>query len=207
MRHGVCVAIWGAAVSALFLWASHLTATPGTPGEPPTRWPAGSALTVRSDRPTLLIFLHPSCPCSRASLAEFEILLGSADSPPTAIAVFQGTEPAVRDTPFWREATAVRGLAVVADGGAERERFGARTSGETLFYDAAGRLLFRGGVTAGRGHRGENSGRLTVAALLERDRHRKAGRSNSPAGSRCPVYGCPLTDHRAAAPATSEARP
>jgi hypothetical protein len=35
--------------------------------------------------------------------------------------------------------------------GVEMHRFGALTSGQTLVYDAAGRLLFSGGITASRG--------------------------------------------------------
>jgi hypothetical protein len=57
----------------------------------------------------------------------------------------------------------------------EARRFHAATSGETFLFDASGKLLFQGGVTASRGHEGENIGRSTLTALVltgqaERDR-------------------------------------
>lgn len=75
-----------------------------------------------------------------------------------------------------------------------------------MLYDTEGRFTFRGGVTAGRGHRGENAGRLTVVALLNGESIPAAAPSNSSVSRQCPVYGCPLDDHRVAAAETSEAR-
>src|SRR3954463_15141423 len=37
-------------------------------------WPAASKLGSTPTRPTLVLFLHPRCPCSRASLTELEAL-------------------------------------------------------------------------------------------------------------------------------------
>jgi hypothetical protein len=58
-------------------------------------------------------------------------------------------------------------------------------SGETLLYDPHGRLVFRGGLTAGRGHAGDSPGRRAVVACF-----------NEPTPERrdLPVFGCPLLD-------------
>src|SRR5262245_47226030 len=37
-------------------------------------WPAGAQIRLAGDRPTILFFMHPKCPCTRASLAELERL-------------------------------------------------------------------------------------------------------------------------------------
>ena len=37
-------------------------------------WPADTSLMIAPNRPTLLFFVHPKCPCTRASLAELERL-------------------------------------------------------------------------------------------------------------------------------------
>jgi hypothetical protein len=50
----------------------------------------------------------------------------------------------------------------VDNGGEEAKRFGALTSGHFLLYRPSGELVFKGGITPSRGHRGDNAG-LTAA--------------------------------------------
>jgi hypothetical protein len=69
-------------------------------------------------------------------------------------------------------------------GGSEGRRFGVATSGHVLLYDAQGRLIFSGGITSARGHRGDNYGRDTVLAQI------MGVTGNRPAS---PVFGCQLT--------------
>ena len=61
--------------------------------------------------------------------------------------------------------------------------FGASTSGQTLLYDAAARLVFNGGITAARGHSGSNDGRDALVALLN---------AAVPRRRTTPVFGCSL---------------
>src|SRR6185503_15587865 len=44
--------------------------TPGRRGTPPAQWPAASEVAREHTEPTLVLVLHPHCPCSRATLAE-----------------------------------------------------------------------------------------------------------------------------------------
>jgi hypothetical protein len=188
MRLLAVSAVWlVASVSALYA-VFDADATPDRASDAPKGWPAGSALSRAADRPTLLMFLHPRCPCSRASLEELSVLLAHCERHHPAVAVVLddagGTAAA---SAYWRSAAAMPGVAPVADAGAERRRFRVYTSGETLLYAPDGRLLFHGGITGGRGHSGDNPGRSAVEALL-RDPAFAAGKS--PHG---PVYGCPLS--------------
>jgi hypothetical protein len=85
---------------------------------------------------------------------------------------------------LWTDAAAIPGVRVIADrNGSEVSRFGAATSGQTLLYDPAGRLVFNGGITAARGHFGPNDGVDAIVSLLEHGtaRHHSA-----------PVFGCSL---------------
>jgi hypothetical protein len=50
-------------------------------------------------------------------------------------------------------------------------------------YDASSRLIFHGGITAGRGHEGINDGEQAVRELLLN------GKSNI---SRTDAFGCPI---------------
>jgi hypothetical protein len=65
--------------------------------------------------------------------------------------------------------------------GAEADRFGSKTSGEVLLYDAYGGLRFQGGITPARGHEGDNLGKSTVASIV-RGEPTDVGHS--------PVFGC-----------------
>jgi hypothetical protein len=80
------------------------------------------------------------------------------------------------------------------DDGREARRFGVEASGETLLYDADGSLLFSGGITAARGHAGDNAGRTELVSLLN---HEPSSRTNivDRTGSHrdaTSVFGCPL---------------
>ena len=89
-------------------------------------------------------------------------------------------------TDLWRTAQSIPGATLFCDvGGTEAGRFGVRVSGETLLYDSAGRLMFHGGLTASRGHRGDNAGRTAVELLL-------AGLPSPQ--QHTPVFGCALSD-------------
>jgi hypothetical protein len=89
-------------------------------------------------------------------------------------------------TDLWQSAANIPGVtAVIDDGGAEARRFHAATSGQTILYDAEGRLLFSGGITGSRGHSGDNAGRSAIVSLV-----------NAGAADRAEtfVFGCPLFD-------------
>lgn len=179
--------LWLAGVIAGTVLLMRYDATPGGGGSPPRRWPAESALPRASRQPVLLLFMHPRCPCSRASLAELERLLpaGSGRMETRVICVV----PARADDGWtasasWRRASDLPGVLTSLDpGGVEARRFGVETSGHALVYDAGGELLFSGGITPSRGHQGRNAGSAAVSALA-------AG--SNPRTRRTLVFGCPL---------------
>jgi hypothetical protein len=67
--------------------------------------------------------------------------------------------------------------------GADARLFGAFTSGQTFLYNPGGRLLFNGGITASRGHSGDNIGRDGIVALLH---------GGTFAQNVTPAFGCSL---------------
>ena len=165
---------------------SHSSA-PGTPGAPPRKWPAGSAMQPSGERPTLLMFIHPRCPCTQASLEELARILAHCKGLADVYAVFvrpprvgNGWERAGN----WRTAAAIPEVHMVVDeNGAEARRFGATTSGHVQLYDAEGDLQFSGGITGARSHAGDNAGADAVQSWLRRgivDRRETF------------VFGCPL---------------
>jgi len=183
------LAAWGLVVLLGFGALAQYANTAGEPGAPPHEWPAGSALDHNLDRPTLLVFLHPHCPCSRASVEELSQILARAPDPVDTRIVFvrlQSVPPSWEQTDLWSAASAIPVVRVsVDDGGREACRFRVATSGTTLLYGASGGLLFHGGITGARGHAGDNAGVDGVLSGL------RAGRSEP---QQTPVFGCPLFD-------------
>jgi hypothetical protein len=198
-QHVVAFWLWLAAVTWGSLALVRYESAAGPDRVAPTEWPGGSKIARSGDAPTLVIFVHPECPCTRASLAELErILVRSSGRVRAFVVVVEETGFATEATPIWRAASAVQGVNVLLDPkGMEARIFQAMTSGRTLLYSAAGRLLFAGGITAARGHAGDNEGSAAVSDLL---------RGGKPERLTTPVFGCPLfgpcpfpipNDHRA----------
>ena len=185
MLCGVWLATTLGALGALDQYKS----VPGADGDAPGRWPAGSRLTPPRELPVLLLFAHPRCPCTRATLGELARVLTEAPGRVrTQVLFFRPPGAGAADWPetdLWRSAARLPAVSVGwDDGGQEARRFGSETSGRALLYGAHGRLLFAGGLTAARGHAGDSDGHDAVVALL---------RGQRPERARAPVFGCALT--------------
>jgi hypothetical protein len=185
------VAVWLPAMAFGFKVLWKYSTTPGHAGTPPVDWPAGAPIARGKGRATLVMFAHPQCDCSRATLGELAILMARAGGELDADVFFYLPAHEASTwarTGLWRSASAIPGVRVFEDrDAAVAQSFGAFTSGQTLLYNGSGRLLFKGGITAFRGHSGDNDGRTAITALL-RD---EAPRNNSlPIVTR--VFGCNL---------------
>lgn len=169
-------------------------ATPGAVGEVPNVWPTDAAegLTLAQGSLTIVLAVHPRCPCTRATINELERTLARAGEQPTIYALI--FEPALEvdtdpDESFARTQIRTRlsdlpGVVMVRDPGSEiASRFGAMTSGHTLVYDADGSLRFSGGLTPTRAHEGPNTGSASLIELLN---------GGAAIADDAPVYGCPL---------------
>jgi len=170
---------------ALWSYASK----PGAGTHASTRWPTESRLAHAAGRPSLLVFVHPRCSCSRATLTELGHTLARArgQADPTVIFVRPHGAPADWDaTDLKPMAARLPGVTLFDDtDGIEARRFGAVTSGAALLYGSDGALAFAGGLTSVRGHQGDSFGQERLVALLHGE---KADRADSP------VFGCPLDD-------------
>ncbi len=181
--------IWLAAVLAGFSVVIDFEMTPGVAGQVPAERPAGIGPVASSERPLLMVFAHPRCPCTRATLAELNEILAAYRGQLDVQVFFRTPEEPSEEwtnTALWNDAAALPGVIVTADpGGALARQFNARTSGHVLLYSAAGRLLFSGGITPSRGQEGDNPGRRVIVSFL---------RCRSDARSESDVFGCPIFD-------------
>jgi hypothetical protein len=181
-------AAWIAATLIGMRVLSDYASEPGAPADPPRLWPADAGIARASGSATLLLFAHPQCPCTRATLEELARLLARCPGEVDAhvlLVVPEGARDGFADTGLADTARAIPGVHVAIDrDGVLARRFGAATSGQALLYDAQGVLAFAGGITAARGHEGDNAGATSILARLQR------APAVGPAVT--PVFGCPL---------------
>jgi len=156
------------AIGIGIVWDYSLS--PSTPGIAPVRWPSDSQIQRIPHRATLIMLAHPRCPCTRASIGELALIMAHSQRRVTAYVLFfkpMGFPDAWVKTGLWHSAAAIPGVNVMIDDtGIEARRFGSITSGQTILYDAEGYLLFSGGITAARGHSGDNAGRSAIISFL-----------------------------------------
>lgn len=191
----VLVVVWllglGIALAALWRYKS----TPGPAAHAPTTWPPTSALARVEGRPTLVMFAHPGCACTRASLAELRALVGRFGERVTTYVLFLQPSDEPEDwskTDTWADAASLAGVRVDVDrDGRESSAFGAEVSGHVVLYDARGELLFSGGITPARGHVGA-SPQLDKLVDAVSAATRDDGAPRAHAGADGAVYGCTL---------------
>jgi hypothetical protein len=142
--------------------------------------------TPQKKLPTLLLFAHPHCPCTRATLAELARLLAHHRGQANVHVLFYRplTQPrAWVETALWQQAQKLPDVSVATVSELELLRCGVSTSGQALLYDSTGSLVFSGGITSARGHEGDNAGRSALGTYLATGKIPLA---------QTPVFGCSI---------------
>jgi hypothetical protein len=189
------VAGWAAIVGVGMVALARYKSTPGVEAHAPASWPADSAIPRGDGRATLVMFAHPHCTCTRASMNELAKLLTRVGDRVAARVVFLHPDGVGEDwdrSELVARAREIAGVEVLLDhDGAEARRFGTATSGQVLLYGTDGHLEFSGGITASRGHEGDSVGEERIEQLL-------AG--GPVALSTAPVFGCGLEERKERTP-------
>lgn len=179
--------VWLALIISAYGYLVLYAATPGLDADPPRHWPDASTMVLGENKPTMVVFLHPKCACSRATVAELNrIMTRGKDRVKVYVLLLLpgGMEEDWVRSDLWQQAKAIPTVTTLIDrDGHESNRFQCRTSGHILVYKPNGELSFSGGITASRGHEGENTGRSAVEALVL---------DKIPGAESNPVFGCPL---------------
>jgi len=184
----ICL-VWIVAVGAGFRALLNYSAAPAAPGSPPERWPAASKIPRHAGLATIVVMAHPHCPCTAATIGELALLMAHVQNRAAATVVFMrpaGFAQSWAETDLWQDARNIPGVTVLSDpSGVEVARFGAQASGQTMLYDTAGSLQFSGGITAARGHSGDNIGRSAIVSFVN---------TGTAETTRTSVFGCSLHD-------------
>lgn len=187
VRLCILIGVW---VVALAGWMGYLTwyaNAPGADSTAPGAWPTDSTLAMNREGPTLLMFIHPRCPCTSASLEELSRIIARCRRKAAYYCVFvrpQGVPNSWEKDSLWDEASGIPYVKrLVDEGGKEAKRFGAKTSGTVQLFGADGELEFSGGITGARNHAGDNVGANAVIEWISTGE--SASRSSF-------VFGCSL---------------
>lgn len=181
--------VWlGVSCGGLAMLAEYAN-SPGPSPHAPREWPIDAGIDLSKQGFTLVLFAHPRCPCTRASIGELEKIVARFQGTVTTWVVFfkpSGSDDSWDQTDLRSTAAAIPGVHVVSDlDGVVARRFHATTSGETVLYNDRGELLFSGGITLARGHAGDNAERSAIETCL---------RGNVPDLRQTPVFGCAIAD-------------
>jgi len=184
---GLTVLAWLGAIATGFFFLTRHELEPGAVASIPSEWPASVPIVFDGNRMNLILFAHPRCPCTSATLTELiKVMTRCGDRVKVSILFFSPKEEEAswRQTVLWREASKIPGITVAADpDGKIATSFGALTSGQVLLFDPRGRLCFSGGITGSRGHEGDNVGADAVTSAI-------LGKTDTLV--RTPAYGCSL---------------
>lgn len=179
--------IWGVVVIFGFSILLKYSNTPGESAISTIAWPKTSLLTKDANRSSLAIFVHPQCPCSKATIGELERLVPHIYNQTNINVVFykpqSKTESWVKGS-LWQKAASIPHVNMIIDNeGSEAIKFGAKTSGQTFLFSQDEKLVFSGGITPSRGHMGDSLGRAAILSFVL-DGNTKI--------SSAPVFGCSL---------------
>jgi hypothetical protein len=179
--------LWLLGAAAGFSILTQYQNAEGSVGKKPHGWPVEAQVVLDQKGDTLIMFAHPQCPCTRASIEELNRLMAKSHGSLVAHVFFFRPHDYPGDwakTDLWRSAAAIPGVSVHEDvDGTQARLFGAETSGHVLLYDTQARLLFTGGITESRGHAGDNAGENTIVSLAN---------GQAVSLTQTPVFGCSL---------------
>ncbi len=169
----------------------------GLQASAPDHWPPNSKVNRSNNLPNFLLFIHPLCPCSKASVGELEKLMPYLENKAKVSVIFFHSEDLnskFSSGSLFRKVASIPHVEIFQDSdGAELKRFSVETSGQALFYNLHGLLAFRGGITPERGHMGDNEGSLAIRKLVS------GSHVNTWMTS---VFGCPIKSPLSATPAS-----
>lgn len=156
-----------------------------------SQWPKLSKIPFDSRKPQLLLFVHPKCSCSVASLTEFSKLARAIGAKAVVRIIFsqpKGMKDQVENSDLWKQAKDYSGIDLIADReGGEQFIFGVKTSGETILFDENGKKIFHGGITPSRGHEGDSKGQDYILSWFKGLRKERNTAS---------VYGCGIEGNK-----------
>lgn len=188
--------LWFMGIAVGMILLMGYSNTPGEQGQAAQHWPQSTKLAFdQNTEGTFLVFMHPQCACSKATLSELERLLVPFQKRISVQIIFAeiSKEVSQERSALIERAESLPNVKIIYDqGDVEAKRFGAETSGQAYLYNQHGELVFQGGITSSRGHEGDSPGRRAIMNWLENSS------TLSSLVSRVAVFGCGLQSSKLA---------
>lgn len=181
------VALWLAATGIGTVWLVDFASRPGIQAIGPKEIPADTFSDRDLNFPTLAVFVHPHCSCSRATLKELARLVSRSEESINVYVLFYRPAGKSREwveTDLWELTLRMPNVREIIVNKKVLTRFGAMTSGHAILYDRKGSNIFTGGITNARAHEGDNLGKSVILSYL--------ANGEIPVQN-APVFGCALT--------------
>jgi hypothetical protein len=172
--------VWLAVIATGLHYWERYDATPGA-----VRPPLAANTKSEGARWRLTVFVHPHCPCTRATLKQVEELVHAAPNVSVRLMLVRptGTVSGWERGDLRDAAAEIPDVELICDTDGEMaNRFGAETSGQAVLIDPDGRIVFRGGLTRARGREGNAPGHRAILDWV----------SGQYGAADAPVFGCPL---------------
>lgn len=187
LKISVTLCVWLGVVSLGWVALAAYSGTAGTSQPVPIERPIDSRLKFTPDSLNVILFLHPKCSCSHATVNLYRDAISFATLPVQTQFVFfcpkNEGDDWVMDR-LWNSAKPIPSSSRLIDrAGEEAKRFNINTSGHVLVYDREGILVFGGGITTRRGHEGTSLGSETLRKIVQGKPFHKLA---------LPVFGCPI---------------
>lgn len=183
----ILILFWAILLIAGSYWMISYELTPGKSGSVVSNLPIHPNITRVAGQPTLLIFAHPKCPCTAATVRQLERLQANCgDAVSTTVLFLQPSNQPVEwsQTKLWAAAKRIPNVSVQADfDGQIAKQMQVYTSGTAILFDASGQSVFQGGITASRGHEGDNFGADSILSYV---------RTGNSLRKSTPIFGCSI---------------
>ena len=182
---GIIFLIWGLLIVTGTYQLLTYEYAPGSDTNFPITWPNKKEVNLATSGFTIVMVVHPKCSCSEASIGELSKLVARFPNILHAKILFVislNADQNWKESDNWIAANEIPGAEVKYDiDGKLTKIFNLKTSGSTLLYNSKGELLFSGGITASRGHWGDNTGTQAISDIITK------GSSDAKATA---VFGC-----------------
>ena len=149
-------------------------------------FPQNQQITFDKTKANLILFIHPFCPCSYATVNELKRVLAKTNADIAINVVFikpKGLSD-IKKNELYQKISLIKGTNIIFDkNNVIAEEFKTNTSGSILLYNKNGNLIFQGGITGGRAEEGDNLGKSKLIEALKKE----SGQWQSP------IFGCSLS--------------
>jgi len=181
------IVLWLAALCGGFSAVTRFDVNAGTQKDSPPTWPSQTKLKFDDRTHNLVLSLHPMCSCSNATVTELEQVIAASGNRLKVHALISIPPNSPNE---WRSSELVERVrklpqteVFLDENCDEAKRYGAATSGDVVLYSTDRQRVFRGGITAARGHAGDSLGKETIIAFVS---------GKDVESKDTPVFGCRL---------------